>query len=677
MAAKKKKKQPAKKTAAKKSPAKKASKKKAAARKLTLDQRISEMVDGDVNVARASEEMWSKPKYWISTRSLALDRALGGRGVPGGRMVELYGPWGCLDGDTFIQYEVRTADGRRINHKGGTIRRLWERFHGEPASGDGRGKYLRPQSIGARFYATSINEDDRFLKNEILNVVRSGTKECFELVTVGGAEIVASADHRFFTGSAYVKLQDLEPGAEILMHTNTRTKRERDLPRSPKRRAYLTVKSHPVADYHPVTEPTTGKVYDYYRLARSRAVVEAWINGLSLEQYVARLNTGELDGLEFLDRDRHVHHRDEDCLNDDRENLVVVDGREHNRRHALESPNNLRFMATEDVVASIRPVGQRETFDLQMAPPFHNFVANKFVTHNSSKSTIADCCGVQTQEDGGLVGLFDTEKGRDEDYMLALGYDMKRLIRFEGDDVMTIEGIGRKLEEYADKFREVLGPGRPILFIWDTLAGTPSMAEWAANIGDQHRAVAAKAVKALMRKLTVTLARTQSTLIVVNQVYNAMSTYGTKRVPYGGDGVAYHASQRVDFLEVGRLMPRGVSKEDKADPEGIIVNARVIKNKVAPPNRQARYAVKYGEGIRNDFSIWWDNCPQPTSSNKNPKPPPGAFITQSGSWFRLDPRFGDFPAWQGGYHGLAELVAENPGLWDQLVDAYKALGTEP
>lgn len=152
---------------------------------------------------------------------LPLDVAIGG-GMPMGRVAEVFGPESCLDENTFIQYCVcKSRDAAsKANHKGGSIKRLYERFHDKPADGDGRGKYKRKKSYAVTFTAPSINEDGRIIQNEITNVVHCGVQECFTVKTATGNCINATANHKFWNGSRFVKLSDLVVGDVAFIHDN-------------------------------------------------------------------------------------------------------------------------------------------------------------------------------------------------------------------------------------------------------------------------------------------------------------------------------------------------------------------------------------------------------------------------------------------------------------------------
>ncbi len=297
--------------------------------------------------------------------------------------VLLIGPQGCLAGDTFIQYEVKAIDGKRVNHKGGTIRNLFERFNDMPQRGGG--PRWRQDVI---FSAPSMTDDGQIVQNKITGVIYSGEKECFKITTVGDNIIEATSDHKFFTGNGYTELKDLKIGDTLFIHDGARREVVRIFNENNERN-YLYVKYHPVAG----SKVIDGK-HIYYRLAKARAIWEAHMNGLSLEEYIDLLNwpkfaaMGSLENLKFLPRNIHVHHLDEDVTNDNLNNLIAVEGIIHNSEHAKKDHDQLDFIAIEDQIISIENVGIKATYDVQMSAPFHNIVADRFVVHNCGKSQI-------------------------------------------------------------------------------------------------------------------------------------------------------------------------------------------------------------------------------------------------------------------------------------------------
>jgi RecA/RadA recombinase len=346
-------------------------------------------------------------------------------GINSGTITELWGPPGCLAADTLIHYEARRPDGSRSYKKTVTIDRLFELFHRQKGSGKGRYQVMNPELA---MYIPSADDEGRIFINRVLNIVNSGVKQCYLIRTKAGRTIKATADHKFRTAEGrYLKLSDLSIGDSLEVHSkDTFVYGIGHETKEHVYRKYVYVKHHPIAG-----EKIISGIYSYKRLARSRAVVEADLNGLSFEDYIQRLNDGYLDDLIFLERDMQVHHQDEDCTNDVRSNLEVLSPEEHSRIHSEDPGRYIYFVTTNDYIESMESVGEIDTYDIQMMGPFHNFVAQDFVVHNSGKSAFSYDTASMFLEDNpdGVVLIIDPELSTD---MIRLEHvfkiDMDRII---------------------------------------------------------------------------------------------------------------------------------------------------------------------------------------------------------------------------------------------------------
>lgn len=297
--------------------------------------------------------------------------------------VFLYGGMRCIGKDTHIPYTIRDASGRVQNMKGGSIERLYHRFNGLQMPG--KGAYQRPQTRDSQFFVPCMDENRTVRLREIGGVYRAGPKECLVVRTEGGRRLVATAEHGFATPAGFVPLGDLAVGDEVMIHSGEAWSRGAAA-RVPLTRPQCYVKQHPHAPTKRIRN-SSGE-YLYHRLPRARAVVEAGMNGLSLDAYLARLNGGTLAGLVFLDPEDEVHHIDENPHNDTHSNLRVLSKVEHARLHAMER-DHLVYLAQPERIVAIEPAGVVETYDVSMKDAPHNFVAAGFVVHNSGKTTSA------------------------------------------------------------------------------------------------------------------------------------------------------------------------------------------------------------------------------------------------------------------------------------------------
>ncbi len=545
----------------------------------------------------------------IPTGSHNLDLALGVGGIPRGRVTEIFGPESCLAGDTFVQYQVRTRTGRRQNNKGGTIKRLYERFNGLQVAG--RGVYQREKSVNSVFYVPSMNEHGRVFQNPVHDVVICGVKECFKVTTGGGCSIVTTPDHRFCTvGGDFVQLYELDVGDVVFVHNGTPYRESGKSKRQ--HRSEVVVKHH----RHWREKVVDGK-YVYRRGWKSHAVLEAHMNGMEYEQYIGVLNTGgaQLDELWTVPAGYEVHHVDGDTENDVVENLLLMDVVKHHRMHAQLNHNKLRFMVVPDDIVRIEPVGEIETYDIKCIGPHNNYVANKFVVHNSGKTTLAQHILANAQLLGGKVAIIDSEHATDPAWAAICGLDLDQVYLSQPDT----------MEQALDTV-EILLPDFDVV-MFDSVAASVPRAELEGEFGDAHMALQARLMSQALRKLTGSIRETNCAVVFTNQLRGTMATgpFAKKSVTSGGRALKFYASVRLELW-------RGKRIEHKGEPVGNEVGVNVVKNKVAPPFKKTQLAIFYDEGVSlshellgfaNDLELiekggagWWTFFPGTEDAHK-------------------------------------------------------------
>lgn len=525
----------------------------------------------------------------ISSGILSLDLLTGCGGIPMGRIVEAYGSE-CLDENTFIPYHVN-VEGRRSNHKGGTIQRLHERFHGLKPEGDGRGKFKRNRLKGLPMMYTvaCVNELNRIVHNEIEDVVFSGEKDCFQVSTENGYSISTSVKHQFLTKDGYKELQYLSVGDVIFVHNNTPFTGRKEKVNRPD----VLVKHHPTArekTVTPVNERTKNvRSYTYKRIQRSRLVKEAAINNLSFKQYVERLNAGNLERLKFLSTDVHVHHLNENGLDDRPENLVILDPSEHNRFHALKEHNNLRFVAVEDKIGSIIYIGKRKTYDIKMKGPYHNFIADNFVVHNSGgKTTLALTIAAQVQKAGKIAAFIDAEHSLSPQYAADLGVDINKLLISQPD-------YGEQGLQIAE---ELIKSGDVGIVIIDSIASLIPKNELDGDITDNHMGLAGRMMSAAMRRLTGVTHKSQTILFCLNQLREKIGVmFGSPETQPGGRALKFYSSIRMDIRRTATLKDGDVNY-------GARTKIKLVKNKMGSPFQETEVDLIFGKGFSRAGDIF-------------------------------------------------------------------------
>ena len=322
---------------------------------------------------------------------------------------------GCLSGTTSLLYRR----GKRSGSRPITLETLYKKFNNLPGVKDP----VRDKT--ADTFLHSMREDGTLFYNKVMAIVVSGVKPCFRLTTKGGNSITLTADHPVCNADGvFVEAQSLKVGDVLRMKgtmlpTGTDGKKKRVV-----HRREVRVKHHPVAGTKVVNGCT------YKRLHFARAVVEANLNGLDTDTYLARLNNGILEGLVFLTSDQEVHHRDENVRNDAIGNLAVLTKKEHATYHALTHNFKTEY-AVLDEVLGFSEVGQMLTFDIQMEAPAHNFVADGFIVHNTGKTSAAKYIA-------GSMGI--------PLYRLDVATSLNKYI---GESEIRMMKILRQLEEYA------------------------------------------------------------------------------------------------------------------------------------------------------------------------------------------------------------------------------------
>jgi len=301
-----------------------------------------------------------------------------------GRMFMFDGEGGCLDRETYIPYDIR-SDKKSINSKGGSIEMLYNRFHDEQVPG-GKGGYHLRTTKDVDYYVSSINENNSIFKNRIVDVVKTGNKKCYELISKAGEKIIATKDHKFYNGYSYVALENMKVNDTIYINNNTHYKNIK----TEKRVCYKEF----FVKYHPLSSQKIVNKCKYYRIKVCNATIEADMNNIGLKDYIKALNIWPKKRIEkefiFIKKGFVVHHINEDKRDDNRENLVLMIAYDHGKLHADKNYNKLRSLVTPDKVKSIKVVGERNTYDIKCLYPYNNYIANNIVVHNSGKSTLLD-----------------------------------------------------------------------------------------------------------------------------------------------------------------------------------------------------------------------------------------------------------------------------------------------
>lgn len=284
------------------------------------------------------------------------------------------GTQGCLAGDTRLQFKR----GKRNSGRSVTVKQAYEFWTGQNKGRNGKG-----WDLSLPTYTKSVKDNMTIGYHEIYKIVESGVKQLFTLRTVCGSKIRVTEAHPFMRpDGSFTPLCDLRAGDKIVLEgtalghvTNPQGRKARN--------TTYSIPHHLFAWRHMIN----GK--NYQRSHTARLVVEADMNGLSLDEFVQVLRTDPLRSalFKYLGYDRVVHHIDEDPSNDALSNLAVVSKENHDEHHAKEV--GLGTISTRiGTISSIEEGGDEMTYDLIMKAPYHNYIADNFAVHNTGKGLL-------------------------------------------------------------------------------------------------------------------------------------------------------------------------------------------------------------------------------------------------------------------------------------------------
>ena len=208
----------------------------------------------------------------------------------------------------------------------------------------------------------------------------------------------------------------------------------------------------------------------------------------------------------------------------------------------------------------------------------------------------------------------------------------------------------------------VMPADRPIVIGWDSVAGTATEAEMDGDARDQHPATAARVIKRNLRRMVQLIDDEAIAFVLINQRYEkiGMGGRGGGSETYGGSGIKYHTTIRLEVDKCGDIYAKSADKAARVPPIGQIVRIKVPKNKVNDPFRQEEFGLIFGRGADNAWAIYQDLKAR-------------GIIRQGGAWSRFtDPTIlGPKDAgWQGGFRGLSNLMAEDYSLYVELKALY-------
>ena len=251
---------------------------------------------------------------------------------------------------------------------------------------------------------------------------------------------------------------------------------------------------------------------------------------------------------------------------------------------------------------------------------------------SSGKTTLAIHAIAECQKAGGVAAFIDAEHAFDRFYAEKLGVDIANLYVSQPDN-------GEQALEIAD---QLIRSSAVDILVVDSVAALTPKKEIEGDMGDSAVGLHARLMSQALRKLTGTIAKTNTTCIFINQLREKIGVmFGNPETTTGGNALKFYASVRLDIRKSQAI-------KDGDNVIGNQVKVKVVKNKVAPPFRKAEFEIMFGEGISKIGEIIDLGTEY-------------GFINKSGSWFS----YGDTKLGQG-REAVKEMLKDNPELCDEL-----------
>lgn len=251
---------------------------------------------------------------------------------------------------------------------------------------------------------------------------------------------------------------------------------------------------------------------------------------------------------------------------------------------------------------------------------------------SSGKTTLAIHAIAEAQKAGGIAAFIDAEHAFDRFYAQKLGVDIDNLLISQPDN-------GEQALEIAD---QLIRSAAIDIIVIDSVAALTPKKEIEGDMGDSAVGLHARLMSQALRKVTATIAKTNTTCIFINQLREKIGVmFGNPETTTGGNALKFYASVRIDIRRVS-------SVKDGDNVIGNQVRVKVVKNKVAPPFRKTEFEITFGEGISRigeivDLGVEY------------------GIIKKSGSWFS----YGESKLAQG-RDATKQLLADNPELCEEL-----------
>lgn len=253
---------------------------------------------------------------------------------------------------------------------------------------------------------------------------------------------------------------------------------------------------------------------------------------------------------------------------------------------------------------------------------------------SSGKTTLTLHAVAEAQKNGGIAAFIDAEHALDVVYAKKLGVDCDELLVSQPD-------TGEQALEIVDM---LVRSGAVDILVVDSVAALVPRAEIEGDMGDSHMGLQARLMSQALRKLTATIGRTNTTVIFINQIRMKIGVvFGNPETTTGGNALKFYSSVRLEIRRAGAI-------KDGQDVIGNRTKVKVVKNKMAPPFKDAEFDLMYGEGISKTGELLDIGVEQ-------------NIIEKSGSWYSYNgERIGQ------GRENVKKFFADNPAIYDEIFE---------
>lgn len=255
----------------------------------------------------------------------------------------------------------------------------------------------------------------------------------------------------------------------------------------------------------------------------------------------------------------------------------------------------------------------------------------------SGKTTVALHAIAQSQAQGGVAAFIDAEHALDPVYAAKLGVNIDNLLVSQPD-------TGEQALEIADM---LIRSGAVDILVIDSVAALVPKAEIEGDMGDSHVGLQARLMSQALRKMTGAISGSGTTAVFINQLREKIGVmFGSPETTTGGKALKFYSSVRLDVRRIETL-------KDGTNPVGSRTRVKVVKNKMAPPFKQAEFDIVYGEGISREGSLIDMGVEH-------------GLVRKAGAWFT----YGDDQLGQG-KENSRNFLRDNPDLANELEQLIK------